>query len=138
MPALLRCSAWSRYWPATSPRGATLALNGDQYRCVATNVAGSVASFRATLTVMGLPDQAFLQQLFQDVLGRSIDSGGLASFGAALAGGESRAAVLGGLLTSTEYTNRQTEPAIRLYYAALARCPDYAGLQNWSNALQAG
>src|ERR1039458_1874852 len=22
MPALLRCSAWSRYWPATSPRGA--------------------------------------------------------------------------------------------------------------------
>ena len=47
-------------------------------------------------------------------------------------------AVLGGLLTSTEYANRQIEPAIRLYYAALARCPDYVGLQNWSNAISGG
>ena len=96
------------------------------------------ATTTQTVTVTGLPDQAFLQQLFLDVLGRPIDSGALTSFGAALAGGESRAAALGGLLTSTEYTNRQIEPVIRLYYAAFARCPDYAGLQNWSNALQAG
>jgi len=42
------------------------------------------------------------------------------------------------LISSTEFANRQIEPAIRLYYAALARCPDYTGLQNWSNALSAG
>ena len=117
--------------------GATTAINGCLYRCVATNSAGSATSFAATLTVTGLTDQVFLQQLFLGVLGRPIDSGALSAFGVALAGGESRSAVLGGLLASTEYASRQIEPAIRLYYAALARCPDYVGLQNWSNALHA-
>jgi hypothetical protein len=84
------------------------------------------------------PNQAFLQQLFTDVLGRPIDPGALSSFGAALIGGESHAAVLGDLFGSPEYRLRQIEPAIRLYYAALARPPDYVGLQNWSSALQAG
>jgi hypothetical protein len=87
---------------------------------------------------VALSDQAFLQQLFLDVLGRPIDSGGAAGFGAALAGGESRATVLGELLGSAEYSAWQVEPVIRLYHAALARMPDYAGLQNWSNALHAG
>jgi hypothetical protein len=85
-----------------------------------------------------LSDQAFLQQLFLDVLGRPIDAGGAAAYGAALAGGESRAAVLGDLMGSAEYGLRQIEPVIRLYYAAFARVPDYAGAQNWSNALHAG
>jgi Domain of unknown function (DUF4214) len=118
--------------------GATGVMNGYQYRFVATNAAGSATSNAATLTVAGLTDQAFLQQLFLDVLGRPIDSGGAANFGTALAGGESRAGVLGDLLGSTEYGLRQIEPAIRLYYAALARMPDYAGLQNWSSALSSG
>jgi len=55
-----------------------------------------------------------------------------------MAGGESRAAVLGDLLGSAEYSRRQIEPAIRLYYAALARPPDYTGLQDCSNTLHAG
>jgi hypothetical protein len=45
---------------------------------------------------------------------------------------------LGDLLGSPEYSAWQIEPVVRLYYAALARCPDYAGLQNWSNALHSG
>jgi hypothetical protein len=119
--------------------GVTAALNGYQYRCATTNgVSPDATSFAATLTVMSLSDQAFLQQLFLDVLGRPIDSGGAASFGAALAGGESRAAVLGVLLGSTEYSLREIEPVIRLYSAALVRCPDMAGLQNWTGALQTG
>jgi hypothetical protein len=79
-----------------------------------------------------------LQQLFLDVLGRPIDSVGAACFSAALAGGVSRAEVLGDLLGSTEYSLREIEPVIRLYYAALVRCPDNAGLQKLTNALQAG
>ena len=118
--------------------GATTAMNGYQFRCVASNSVNPVTSFPATLTVTGLSDQAFLQQLFLDVLGRPIDSGAAAAFGAALTGGESRAAVLGDLLASTEYSQWQIEPVIRLYYAAFARMPDYAGLQNWSIALHAG
>ena len=90
------------------------------------------------LTVTSAKSQAFLQRLFKNVLGREIDAGELNSFSAAVAAGESRAEVLGDLLGSAEYSQRQIEPAIRLYYAALARLPDYAGLQSWSNALHAG
>ena len=46
--------------------------------------------------------------------------------------------MLGDLLASAEYSAWQIEPVIRLYYAALGAVPDYAGLQNWSNALHAG
>ena len=85
-----------------------------------------------------LDNQTFLQRLFLAVLGRAVDPGGLATFESAMAAGSSQSDVLGGLLSSAEYNLREVEPAIRLYYAALARPPDYTGLQNWSNALQAG
>jgi len=102
--------------------GATTALNSDQFRCVVSNgVSPDATSLPATLTVFALSDQAFLQQLYLDVLGRPIDAGGAAAFGAALANGESRADVLGNLLGSAEYSLRQIDPVIRLYYAALAR-----------------
>jgi alpha-tubulin suppressor-like RCC1 family protein len=91
-----------------------------------------------TLTVTSAESQAFLQSLFQDVLGRGIDAGELSSFSAAMAGGESRAAVLGDLLGSAEYSRRQIEPAIRLCYAALVRQPDFDDLRSWSNALHGG
>jgi alpha-tubulin suppressor-like RCC1 family protein len=116
----------------------TTQLNGDQYRCVATNTAGSGRSLAATLTVMGLSDQAFLQRLYLDVMGRAIDPVAQTAYDAALAGGMPRADVLGELLGSAEYSAWQVEPVIRLYYAALARPPDYTGLRNWSNALHAG
>jgi hypothetical protein len=125
-----------------TPTAETVLAAGSQTLSVTFTPTDSTDYTSATMTQMvtvtGTSDQAFLQQLFLDVLGRPIDSGALTAYQAALAGGESRSAVLGGLLTSTEYANRQVEPAIRLYYAALARCPDYVGLQNWSNALSAG
>ena len=115
------------------------AMNGDQFRCVVSNGGNQEAtSFAATLTVFSLSDQSFLQQLYLDVLGRPIDAGGAAAFGTALAAGESRADVLGDLLGSTEYNLRQIDSVVRLYCAALARCPDAGGLQAWSNALHAG
>jgi predicted TIM-barrel enzyme len=101
-----------------------------------TNYASATAT--RTLTVNPASSQAFLQKLFQDVLGREIDPGELNSFSAALAAGESRAEVLGDLLGSAEYSRRQIEPAIRLYYAALGQSLDYTDLQNWSDALHAG
>jgi hypothetical protein len=117
----------------------TAAMNGDQFRCLVSNGGNQeVSSLAATLTVFSLSDPAFLQQLYLDVLGRPIDSGGAAFFGAALAAGESRAHVLGDLLGSTEYNLRQIDSVIRLYFGAFARCPDAGGLQAWSNALHAG
>jgi sugar lactone lactonase YvrE len=112
--------------------------DGWQYRCVASNgVSPDATSNTVTLTVISV-NQAFLQQIFPQVLGRQIDSGALAAYLAAMGGGRTRGQIYGDLIGSSEYAARQIEPATRLYYAALARCPDYAGLQNWSNALRTG
>jgi photosystem II stability/assembly factor-like uncharacterized protein len=97
----------------------------------------TTATATQTLPVISV-DQAFLQQLFPAVLGRPVDSGALTAYLAAMSGGRTRAQVFGDLIASSEFTMRQIEPVIRLYQAAFARMPDYAGLQNWSNALQAG
>ena len=109
--------------------------DAGSYTVVVCNSAGSAASSAATLTVIS-PDEAFLQRLFLDVLGREIDPGALSAFLAAMSGGRTRSEVYGDLVGSGEYNQRQIEPVIRLYYAALARPPDYTGLQNWSNALR--
>jgi hypothetical protein len=98
----------------------------------------TTATATQTLTVNPASGQAFLQKLFRDVLGREINAGELSSFSAALAAGESRAEVLGDLLGSAEYSRREIEPAIRLYYAALSRPPDYADLRDCSNAMHGG
>ena len=118
--------------------GAAMSMNGCQYRCLASNgVSPDAASNAATLVVISA-NQAFLQRLFPAVLGRDIDPGALAAYLAAMSGGLTRSEVYGDLIASTEYGAWQIEPVIRLYYAAFARIPDYAGLQNWSNALHAG
>ena len=117
-----------------SPAG--IGFNGYRYRCLATNSAGTATSAAAELTVLSEP--ALVDLLFQDVLDRPADPGGLANFEAALAVGTPPATLLGNLLGSAEYAQRQVEAATRLYYAALARPPDFTGLQNWSNALQNG
>ena len=101
--------------------------------------ATSYASITAnqTLTVLSA-NQVFLQRLYLRVLGRPADPDGLSSFLSAMSGGNTRSDIYGDLIGSTEFSAREIDPAIRLYQAALARSPDYAGLQNWSKALQAG
>ncbi len=91
-----------------------------------------------TLTVILADYPAFLQQIYPLVLGRQIDPGALSAYEAAMSGGLTRANVYRDLINSPEFVAWQVEPVIRLYYAAFARMPDYAGLQNWSNALHAG
>jgi hypothetical protein len=82
--------------------------------------------------------QAFLQKLFKLVYGRPIDSTTLSTYLTAMSGGLTRAQVYGEMIRSPEYGARQIDPMIRLHYAALGRIPDYASLQKWSGALQAG
>jgi sugar lactone lactonase YvrE len=101
------------------------------------NFTGAIATQELTVIQANPADLVFLQQIFPAVLGRQIDSGALAAYLAAMANGRSRSQVFGDLVASGEYAARQLEPAIRLYLAALARCPDYLGLQNWTSALQA-
>ena len=79
-----------------------------------------------------------MQKLFKLVYGRPIDSATLSTYLTAMAGGLTRAQVYGEMIRSPEYGARQIDPMIRLHYAALGRIPDYASLQKWSAALQAG
>jgi hypothetical protein len=102
------------------------------------NFAGATAIQQLAVIQADPANLAFLQRVFPLVLGREIDPGALSAFLAAMSSGRTCSQVYGDLIGSTEYNQRQIEPAIRLYYAALARMPDYAGLQNWSNALAAG
>jgi hypothetical protein len=96
------------------------------------------ATATRTLTVTSESGQAFVQKLFKLVYGRPIDSATLSTYLTAMAGGLTRAQVYGEMIRSPEYGARQIDPMIRLHYAALGRIPDYASLQKWSAALQAG
>jgi Domain of unknown function (DUF4214) len=80
-------------------------------------------------------NDAFVKALYQDVLGRSADSGGEAFFDQALAGGEPRSQVADILFGSAEY--RQT--LVTGFYAEfLHRAPDPGGLNLFVNELAAG
>jgi hypothetical protein len=102
----------------------------------ATDYTTATATRSLTVTPAGNP--AFVEQLFKLVYGRPIDSATLSDYLKAMSGGMTRAQVYGEMISTPEYGARQIDPMIRLYYAALGRMPDYASLQKWSGALQAG
>ncbi|MGE7417527.1 DUF4214 domain-containing protein [Methylobacterium tarhaniae] len=100
-----------------------------------------------------LTNGAFVQRLYQDVLGREPDSSGLNDWTRALdAGSISRSEVLVGFSESPEHVGRTTQEVeagiwdvddsiasvARLYYAALDRTPDGAGLKNWGDLISTG
>ncbi len=115
---------------------------------------GFVSSREFQNTYGALDNVGFVSQLYQNVLGRAPDAGGLAGWVGALEGGQSRAQVVLGLSESQEFinaTNRVAteftlarDPAVwqgdvfRLYQATLGREPDLAGFQGWLTALSEG
>ncbi len=73
----------------------------------------------------GGSDSGFVSALYQDLLNRTVDAAGLATFSGQLATGMSRSAVAGELLTSTEYRR----DLINAYYEAyLGRPADSSGI----------
>lgn len=99
-----------------------------------------------------LGSTAFVQQLYQSMLGRGADGGGLAHYEQLLASGTSRADVALDLALSSEHLGRMagafaagifvpdenTADAARLYYGVLGRAPDAAGLASHAKDLAAG
>ena len=101
-----------------------------------------------------LSDTGFVELLYQNVLGRAADAGGLANWTGKLAGGTSRAEVVTGFSESAEFISatraaaasfaRDANPAnwsdevYRLYQATLDREPDAGGLLNWTGRLADG
>jgi hypothetical protein len=80
-------------------------------------------------------NDAFLSQLYQDVLNRPIDANGRLTFLQALAAGVSRADVAATLLASTEY---KTNLVQGYYQTFLGRPADSFGLNAYVSALQHG
>ena len=98
----------------------------------------------------GSSDADFVNTLYQNVLHRAGDAGGVQNWISALAGGASRADVLTGFSefgenrgalnanpnqSYGETAEAQTE---RLYDAAFGRAPDPVGFNNWTHALLNG
>jgi parallel beta-helix repeat protein len=82
------------------------------------------------------PDPAsnttFVQQLYQDLLGRPAEDAGLTFWGGLLDGGFPRAQVVGGILGSLEYRIRVVQG---LYQQLLHRAADTTGLQAFTALL---
>ena len=107
----------------------------------------------ATRFGTGLPNDSFVTALYQNVLGRAPDVGGLAFWTGNLdRGALTRGAALAGISESQE--NKSTTARLvaagiwdrseaaaqvsRLYGTALSRLPDAGGLGFWTNAIEGG
>ena len=116
--------------------------------------AGFVASAEFQARYGATTNAQFVTLLYDNVLDRSPDAGGLASWVTALEAGRSRSQVVAGFSESAEFQDRTeaaalavsraglqadwTDDVYRLYRAALDRAPDAGGLQNWTGALANG
>jgi hypothetical protein len=87
---------------------------------------------------------SFVNALYQNVLARGADTGGLTYWRGQLDGGAlTRAQVLASFSESAENkaatpASANAEAAARLYYATLDRAPDADGLAFWTSQLSAG
>jgi Ca2+-binding RTX toxin-like protein len=104
---------------------------------------GFVGSQEFKNTYGSLNNTQFVTLLYENVLKRAPDAGGLQGWTKALTGGTSRQDVVLGLSQSTEFI-KATEISphagqiYRLYCATLARQPDAGGLQSWLDTLASG
>lgn len=121
---------------------------------IAQVAAGFVGSKEFQKIYGALSNAAFVELLYQNVLHRAADAGGLATWTAKLDNGVARANVVIGFSESTEFrktTNTAatqftldhndanwTDDVFRLYNATLARDPDLAGFQSWTAKLGTG
>lgn len=79
--------------------------------------------------------EAYITRVYLDLFGRSVDSGGLATWAAALMSGTPRVAVANAITGSTEYRSGLIQESYRRY---LERSADRAGLAFWLEEMQRG
>jgi uncharacterized protein (DUF1501 family) len=120
------------YWAGVRQSGRSLAQISEEF----------VASNEFRMRYGSLSNRQFVELIYQNVLGRSPDAGGLAHWTSVLDGGTSRGDVMIGFSESEEFRNNtDTEvgaietdgPIGRLYLAYFLRRADDAGLDHWIN-----
>ncbi len=121
----------------------------------AVDVANSFVISREFQNTYGdLDNASFVNLLYQNVLGREADAGGLAGWLDALETGQSRAQVVLGFSDSREFVNATNQDATefamalnpanwqgdvyRLYLATLGREPDLGGFKGWIDNIVSG
>jgi Ca2+-binding RTX toxin-like protein len=97
--------------------------------------AGIVGSAEYFQTRGGGTDSGYLTALYQDALGRAVDTAGQNFFAPQLAGGVTRAQVAGEVFASAEFGQ---DLVTNDYRQLLNRSPDPAGLAFFTNALASG
>ncbi|TXN67261.1 DUF4214 domain-containing protein [Methylobacterium sp. WL6] len=114
--------------------------------------AGFLASPEGQARLGASDDAGFVNQLYQNTLGRSGDEGGLSYWTDQLAHGATRVDVADSFVFSSEFTasvqqalvnglfvpDAQAGDVARLYYTMLDRASDAGGLQYWTGELDHG
>jgi len=112
------------------PHAITAAYSGD------TNFSGSTAALNEFIVYSHASNQAYVNQLYTDVLGRTADPGGLASWTALLdAGTDTFAQVATAFTSSREY---DADIVNGFYVTYLGRQSEPGGLNDWVNLMQGG
>ncbi|HVW38782.1 MAG TPA: DUF4214 domain-containing protein, partial [Pirellulales bacterium] len=111
---------------------AQLLGQGVSIEAIAAELAGSNEFF---VEQGGGTNAGFLNALYQDTLGRPIDSGGLAWWTSRLAAGQSRTQVAAQILATDEYRAGVVQAT---YQLLLRRNADAAGLAHWVGVLRTG
>jgi hypothetical protein len=122
------------------------ALEGRGYTMAFVPGTEAVVLTNGTLFVGPDTNEAFIQRLYQGLLGHGADLPGLEAYDAQLYNGVSPASIANAILGSTEYQARHGTPAstsdtqfvTTLYQGFLGRTPDQAGLATWVGALGNG
>jgi hypothetical protein len=103
--------------------------------CPGTKGYASLAAIRAGVAARS-GDSAFVQSLYQDMLGRSADVGGLNGWVSSLATGKAdRRGISRGFSNSTEY---RTLSIAQAYRQVFNREPDPGGMNTWMGYLSSG
>jgi hypothetical protein len=89
----------------------------------------------AVVTPNGQRNLDFIRQVYVDLLGRTIDTGGQNTWLTSLNAGATRTQVVAAIQTSTEYRTRELN---QLYQALLGRPIDGSGLNTWLGLLASG
>lgn len=121
----------------TSPVTFTgLAAGEHSFQVQAFDQAGNVSLVPATYfwAVQATDDSRFVERLYQQILGRAPDEGGLSSWTAAL-GASSPVTVAQGIWESAEHRGLQIDSYYQLY---LGRAADPVGRQAWVSQLVGG
>jgi hypothetical protein len=115
---------------------ATLALYGGSIAVVGVGTSGATTPSAAPAVVAAASqNDAFINHVYQDLLGRPADPAGLDYWSSVLSSGVPRASVVWALVTSDEH---RTNVINAMYQRFLGRPPDAAGVAYWIGKFAAG